>query len=112
MKKAPALAEANAAQLPVVVYDYVPGQERGNVDFVRKNGLGEVALHGAAQVVHAVERMIADPARLVQIRIRQEEVAPKASSRRIAALISQIAVDGTIPADDSPFAPQLQLAAL
>ncbi len=106
------LAEANAAQLPVVVYDYVPGQERGNVDFVRKNGLGEVALHGAAQVVAAVERMISDPARLVQIRIRQEEVAPKASSRRIAALISQIAVDGTIPADDSPFAPQLQLAAL
>ena len=34
------LAEANAAQLPVVVYDYVPGQERGNVDFVRHNGLG------------------------------------------------------------------------
>jgi 1,2-diacylglycerol 3-beta-galactosyltransferase len=31
------LAEANAAQLPVVVYDYVPGQERGNVDFVRHN---------------------------------------------------------------------------
>ena len=50
-----ALAEANAAKLPVVVYDYVPGQERGNVDFVRANGLGEVALHGNAEVARAGE---------------------------------------------------------
>jgi 1,2-diacylglycerol 3-beta-galactosyltransferase len=42
------LAEANAAQLPVVVYDYVPGQERGNVDFVRHNDLGVIALKSAA----------------------------------------------------------------
>src|SRR5579883_3027440 len=72
------LAEANAAQLPVVVYDYVPGQERGNVDFVRHNGLGAVALHGAAEVVQAVKNI----------------------SRRIAGLIAQIANTGTIPAQD------------
>ena len=32
------------------------------------------------------------------IRANQEIVAPKRSSRRIAALIAQIATDGTIPA--------------
>ncbi len=92
-----ALAEANAAQLPVVVYDYVPGQERGNVDFVRTNAIGEVALNSAGQVVAAVERMIRNPARLSAMRERQEAIAPRRSSRRIAALIAQIATEGTIP---------------
>jgi 1,2-diacylglycerol 3-beta-galactosyltransferase len=32
------LAEASVAEVPVVVYDYVPGQERGNLDWVRTNG--------------------------------------------------------------------------
>ena len=107
------LAEANAAQLPVVVYDYVPGQERGNVDFVRNNGLGAVALHGAAEVVQAVRNMIRTPERLEQIRRNQELVAPKSSSRRIAALITQIANNGTIPAaDDATARPMLSVASL
>ena len=91
------LAEANAAQLPVVVYDYVPGQERGNVDFVRHNGLGAVAIHGASEVVAAVRSMIRTPERLTAIRHNQEIVAPRRSSRRIAALIARIAETGTIP---------------
>ncbi len=94
------LAEANAAQLPVVVYDYVPGQERGNVDFVRSNGLGAVAIHGAGEVVQAVRNLIRTPERLAQIRRNQEVVAPVRSSRRIAALISQIASSHTIPAQE------------
>ncbi len=94
------LAEANAAQLPVVVYDYVPGQERGNVDFVRNNGLGAIALHGAGQVIQAVRTLIRTPHRLEEIRRNQERVAPVRSSRRIAALIAQIATTGTIPAQD------------
>ncbi len=97
------LAEANAAQLPVVVYDYVPGQERGNVDFVRQHDLGLVALHGAAEVVAAVRSLIRAPERLAVIRRNQEAVAPRRSSRRIAALIAQIANTATIPGqDDEP----------
>ena len=94
------LAEANAAQLPVVVYDYVPGQERGNVDFVRSNGLGAVAIHGAGEVVQAVRNLIRTPDRLAQIRRNQEVVAPVRSSRRIAALIAQIANSHTLPAQE------------
>jgi 1,2-diacylglycerol 3-beta-galactosyltransferase len=105
------LAEANAAQLPVVVYDYVPGQERGNVEFVRHNGLGTVAIHGAAEVVRAVRSMIRTPHRLDEIRRNQELVAPKRSSRRIAALIAQIADAGTIPAQDDMPARALAVAA-
>ncbi len=94
------LAEANAAQLPVVVYDYVPGQERGNVDFVRSNGIGEVALNSTAEVVRAVERLVKNEARVEQMRRNQELVAPKRNSRRIAALIAQMANEHTIPNDD------------
>ncbi|MFY9719519.1 MAG: glycosyltransferase [Candidatus Cybelea sp.] len=84
------LAEANAAQLPIIVYDYVPGQERGNVDFVRHNGLGLIALTGSRAVVSAVRSLIDQPDRLEMIRHNQEVVAPRRSSRRIAALISEI----------------------
>jgi UDP-N-acetylglucosamine:LPS N-acetylglucosamine transferase len=94
------LAEANAAHLPVIVYDYVPGQERGNVDFVRHNGLGAVALSGAQEVVGAVAAMLRKPERLIAIRHNQDVVAPRRSSRRIAALIAQMARDGTLPAED------------
>jgi 1,2-diacylglycerol 3-beta-galactosyltransferase len=94
------LAEANAAQLPVVVYDYVPGQERGNVDFVRSNGLGAVALHGAGEVVNAVRTLIRTPERLIAIRSNQESVAPRSSSRRIAGLIAEITATGTIPGQE------------
>ena len=104
------LAEANAAQLPVVVYDYVPGQERGNVDFVRHNGLGVIALQGAPTVVSAVRSLISTPERLASIRHNQEIVAPRRSSRRIAALINSIVENGTIPAEDAP-ARVLQTAA-
>lgn len=94
------LAEANAAQLPVVVYDYVPGQERGNVEFVRHNGIGEVAINSTAEVVRAVERLVKNEQRVAQMRRNQEIIAPKRSSRRIAALITSMANTGTIPADD------------
>jgi 1,2-diacylglycerol 3-beta-galactosyltransferase len=105
------LAEANAAQLPVIVYDYVPGQERGNVDFVRHNGLGAVAIHGASEVVAEVRTMIRTPERLATIRHNQEIVAPRRSSRRIAALIAQLVETGTIPAQDGLPAAALRQAA-
>lgn len=105
------LAEANAAQLPVVVYDFVPGQERGNVDFVRHNGLGLIALHGASSVVTAVRSLIGAPERLAEIRHNQEMVAPRRSSRRIAALITSITESGTIPAQDDFVGLSLQRAA-
>ncbi|HEY8312947.1 MAG TPA: glycosyltransferase [Candidatus Baltobacteraceae bacterium] len=103
------LAEANAAQLPVVVYDYVPGQERGNVDFVRNNGIGDVAINTSAEVVRAVKRLVGSPDRLIAMRRKQEIVAPRSSSRRIATLIAQIAQSGTIPIEDQ-YVPTLREA--
>lgn len=98
------LAEANVAQIPIVVYDYVPGQERGNIDFVRRNGIGVVALQ-VADTVAAVKRLREHPERLAYMRTRQAEVAPRSSARRIARLIAQIATDRTIPSDGMPLLP-------
>ena len=105
------LAEANAAQIPVVVYDYVPGQERGNVDFVRNNGIGEVAIDSTIEVVRAVTRLARNPERLAAMRRAQEIVAPRSSSRRIAQLIARISNTGTIPAADA-YVPLPQAASL
>jgi len=90
-----ALAEASVAEVPVVVYDFVPGQERGNLDYVRTNGIGVVALT-AGDVVRSVRRIVSSLERLQAMRNRQMTVAPRGSSRRIAELIARIAVEGRV----------------
>jgi 1,2-diacylglycerol 3-beta-galactosyltransferase len=91
------LAEASVAKVPVVVYDYIPGQERGNLDYVRTNGIGVVALT-TADVVRSVERIVQNQERLAAMRRRQADIAPRGSARRIARLIASIATTGRLPA--------------
>jgi 1,2-diacylglycerol 3-beta-galactosyltransferase len=93
------IAEASVAEVPVVVYDYVPGQERGNLDYVRTNGIGVVAL-STAEVISSVARIVHNQERLAKMRSQQTAIAPRGSSRRIAELIAQIAATGrhVIPA--------------
>jgi 1,2-diacylglycerol 3-beta-galactosyltransferase len=87
------IAEASVAEVPVVVYDYVPGQERGNLDYVRTNGIGVVALT-TAEVVASVRRIVDNQERLTKMRSQQTAIAPRGSSRKIAELIAQIAISG------------------
>jgi 1,2-diacylglycerol 3-beta-galactosyltransferase len=82
-----AIAEASIAELPVVIYDYIPGQERGNLQYVRNNGIGLVAL-STPDVVACVRRIVDNPALREQMRRRQAELAPRGASRRIADLIA------------------------
>ncbi len=84
------IAEASLAEVPVVVYDFIPGQERGNLDYVRTNGIGVVALT-TADVVRSVRRIVTNLERLQTMRARQASVAPRGSSRRIAELIANVA---------------------
>jgi 1,2-diacylglycerol 3-beta-galactosyltransferase len=91
-----AIAEASIAEVPVVVYDFVPGQERGNLDYVRTNGIGVVALT-ASEVVHSVRRIVHNQERLSAMRARQTSIAPRGSSRRIAELIAETAMQGGAP---------------
>jgi len=86
-----AIAEASVAEVPVVVYDFIPGQERGNLEYVRTNGIGVVALT-SADVVRSVRRIVSNVGRLQTMRAHQNTVAPRGSARRIAALITSIAL--------------------
>jgi 1,2-diacylglycerol 3-beta-galactosyltransferase len=95
------LAEASVAQVPVVVYDFVPGQERGNLDYVRNNGIGVVAL-STPEVVRAVRRIVQNPERLDVMRSHQVEIAPRGSARRIAKLIATVANTGRVPSLEVP----------
>jgi 1,2-diacylglycerol 3-beta-galactosyltransferase len=90
------LAEASVAGVPVVVYDFVPGQERGNLEYVRNNGIGVVALN-TPDVVRAVRHIVQDVDRLETMRAHQAQIAPRGSSRRIAELIATVAATGKLP---------------
>jgi 1,2-diacylglycerol 3-beta-galactosyltransferase len=96
-----AIAEASVSELPVVIYDYIPGQERGNLQYVRANGIGLVALTTPG-VVKAVRRIVDNPALREQMCRRQAELAPRGASRHIAELIARTAYAG-LPTI-SPFA--------
>jgi len=85
-----AIAEASLAEVPVVVYDFIPGQEYGNLKYVENNGIGVVAL-GSSDVVRSVQRIVSNLERLQSMRDRQASVAPRGSSRRIAELIANVA---------------------
>jgi 1,2-diacylglycerol 3-beta-galactosyltransferase len=84
------IAEASLAEVPVVVYDFIPGQEYGNLEYVRTNGIGVVALT-TTDVVRSVRRIVHNLERLQTMRDRQASVAPRGSSRRIAGLIANLA---------------------
>jgi len=55
--------------------------------------------------------MLQKPERLIAIRHNQGVVAPRHSSRRIAALIAQIARDGSLPPQEEVGDEQLRQAA-
>jgi UDP-N-acetylglucosamine:LPS N-acetylglucosamine transferase len=72
-----------------VVYDFIPGQEYGNLKYVENNGIGVVALT-ASDVVRSTRRIVANMSRLQVMREAQAIVAPRGSSRLIAELIANI----------------------
>ncbi len=85
-----AIAEASLAEVPVVVYDFIPGQEYGNLKYVEKNGIGVVALT-TSDVVRSVRRIVGNVERLQTMRDCQAIVAPRGSARRIGELIANFA---------------------
>ena len=59
------IAEAAAAGLPVVLFEYISGQERGNLDYVRSRGAGIVALDSES-VIEALEHAFAPGSRQIE----------------------------------------------
>lgn len=53
------IAEAAACGLPIIVCDYISGQEAGNLDYVQRRGSGIVAMDSAAVQI-ALQRIFTD----------------------------------------------------
>lgn len=60
------IAEASATGLPCILNSFLPGQEEGNVDFVRDSGFGEYR-DAPEEVAHLVVEYLSDPPRLEEM---------------------------------------------
>ena len=69
------IGEAIAARVPIIILKPLPGQERGNVEFVRRYGMG-VAVSSLPCLVKLLETWIANPNEI-------EEVAAKGDNYRL-----------------------------
>ena len=101
------IAAAHLAEVPGIVYHFIPGQAFGHLEYVRTNGIGVVAL-STSDVVRSVRRIVSNLERLQGMRARQSSLAPRGSSRRIAALITNSAFDEL--SDAPPLAPLAPIA--
>ncbi len=86
------VSESLAAGKPVFIPAFVPGQERGNVEFIRKHGLGfyEPELDGA---LPALDRILSGDVPLPPYAGRIRAAVPHGAARRIAELALGLCTD-------------------
>jgi 1,2-diacylglycerol 3-beta-galactosyltransferase len=75
--------EGCLASLPILIWDYLPGQEIGNVRLVEQAGAGAY-VPTAAELVRAVKSYLDDPAARAAAGARARTLAVPDSARRIA----------------------------
>ena len=80
------LAEALAAELPLVTFASLPGQEGRNERFASRHGVALVA-RSRRELTRVVERALGDPPLLELLRERMRTLARPDASRRIVQLV-------------------------
>jgi 1,2-diacylglycerol 3-beta-galactosyltransferase len=80
------IAEALIAELPIILYAKLPGQEDGNVDFVLSEGVGVWAPDPLA-VVRALTRWVCRPHERQQVVKNCRRTARPDASRQIALIL-------------------------
>jgi 1,2-diacylglycerol 3-beta-galactosyltransferase len=78
--------EGCVAGLPILIYDYLPGQEIGNVTLVEQSGAGRY-VPGLPDLVQAVSGWIDDPVARSAAAVRARGLAIPDSARRIATAV-------------------------
>ena len=82
------IAEALNAELPIILYSKLPGQEDGNVTFVEEEGVG-VWAPKPQEVVRALTRWIMRPAERKQAVENCRRAARPEAARKIARIIGK-----------------------
>jgi 1,2-diacylglycerol 3-beta-galactosyltransferase len=83
------IAEALNAQLPIILYDRVPGQEEGNVNFVVEEGAG-VWAPKPLEVVRALTRWISRPEERKKVIENCRRAGRPEAARTIARTIGEV----------------------
>ena len=84
------ICEAFVAGLPVILYDAIPGQEEGNVDYVVQNGAG-VWSPDPIEVVHHLATWLSTPSLYAQFCQAELKLAKPDSAIAIANILVQLA---------------------
>jgi processive 1,2-diacylglycerol beta-glucosyltransferase len=80
------LAEALAAEVPLVVFGSLPGQERRNERFASQCGIALVA-RSRDELKQALERALSDPALLQRLRRQMRRLRRPDASRRVVSAV-------------------------
>lgn len=84
------IAEALVRGLPTILFDFVPGQEEGNPQFVVDAGAGAYCPR-PAQVVRTLRDWLSDPARLEQLAVNARAASRPNAAFSVARIVYQIA---------------------
>lgn len=84
------IAEALVRGLPIILFEFVPGQEEGNPQFVVDAGAGAYCPR-PAQVVRTLRDWLNDPARLEQLAVNARAASRPNAAFSVARTIVQIA---------------------
>lgn len=82
--------EALTVQVPILLIDFVPGQEKGNVDFVERNGVGTFA-PSPEKTVNVLREWLENPGVLEEMKARARLLAnPRASLEIVSTLLEKV----------------------
>jgi 1,2-diacylglycerol 3-beta-galactosyltransferase len=82
------ISEAFIAGLPILLYDFMPGQEEGNVTYVVEEGAG-LYPPGPEQVVNTLRKWLQRPEIRQQVAAASLRLARPDASRRIARVLAE-----------------------
>ncbi|RLC76694.1 MAG: hypothetical protein DRI61_12820 [Chloroflexi bacterium] len=83
------ICEAMAVGLPILLIDFVPGQEEGNVEFVERQGVGVFA-PSPSEAVRVLKRWLSHPQEIQDIRQRAPGLVKVEASLDIVAAAVEV----------------------
>lgn len=82
------LAEATAAEVPLLLYGSLPGQERGNEGFASRAGIALVA-RSRAELRRLLDRAVGDPQTVERLQASLRRLSRPDAARRIVDLVTE-----------------------
>ena len=90
------LTEAFSKELPVIITGYVPGQEEGNVQYVKSKKLGYV-VNKKSEIIEVLRRLINSKSELEFIKVNIRKERKIAGASKVAELIMNGGFQNRLP---------------